>query len=172
MGATKRRVRAVLLAGALLVGLAAPLATVPEVQADESPRPAEPASEARADLHADAEPGVSITQAPDGGVTFVGSDGRGIVDNPEVGAGDSVRTAARDHLDRYGAALKAAEGSTFTQTSARRLGSGTDVVRLQQQVDGVPVFGGQVVMDLGVEHDLRSLTSSVTAADGAVRRRR
>ncbi|MGO4257502.1 M4 family metallopeptidase [Marmoricola sp. RAF53] len=148
---------------ALALVLVAPLlALVPGAVATADD---DPAAAATRDLRADAEAGITLKRGEDGQVAFVGTPARGSVDNPEVAAGDSVAAAAREHLDRYGAALEPATGSTFARTGTVRTTSGVDLVRYQQAVDGVRVLGGQVVVALDDHRDLRSLTSAVSDTD-------
>ena len=50
-------------------------------------------------------------------------------------------------------------GDTFTPKAVRRSSAGGDVVRLQQTVSGVPVLGGEVVVDLDPNGATRSVHS-------------
>lgn len=143
--------------GAALV--AAGLAVVPTAGAVGSD---DPVAIATARLRADAEGTLRLAREADGRVRFVGTAARDEVDNPAVGRSDSVRAAARAHLDRYGAALGATRGSAFAQRSAQEAVSGVDVVRFQQTVSDVPVLGGDVVVTLGPNRELRSLSADVT----------
>lgn len=139
--------------------LAAPLAVVPvsPVAAD-----GDPSVTAQGRLRSDAEHHLTLDRGADGRLRFIGVQ-RGVIDNPKVDGGDSVSAAARAHLDRYGAALDAARGTTYVQRSVAHTVAGTDLVRFGQEVDGVPVLGGEIVVGLGRAHDLRSLAADVAA---------
>jgi Zn-dependent metalloprotease len=148
-----------------LIGIAAVVSvlvvgTMPAT-ATAGPRSDDPGQVADTRLRDDASGRVTVERTASGRVRFVGTAGHGEVDNPAVDGQDSVRAAARAHLDRYGAALGAAPGTRFVQRPAERATSGVDLVRFQQEVDGVPVLGGDVVLGLGPDRDLRSLSADV-----------
>jgi bacillolysin len=131
----------------------------------QADRPSDdPATTATRHLRADATGGLVMDSQPDGRVRFIGTPARAEVDNPDVDKADSVREAARAHLNRYGAALGAAQGSGFVQRSVSRAVSGVDMVRFAQTVSEVPVLGGDVVLGLGPDRDLRSLSADVSSA--------
>ena len=125
----------------------------------------DPAATARHRLTADASGRVLVEQDASGDVRFVGVAARGSLDNPAVARGSSVAAAARAHLDRYGAALGASQGTSFVRRSTTRAQSGVDVVAYTQELGGVPVIGGDVVVSLGPDRQLRSLASSVSGAE-------
>jgi bacillolysin len=140
----------------VLALVASALSVVPHAVADD-----DPGRVARGHLRDDAHGRITVDRDAQGRVTFVGSSAQAGVDNPEVGRGDSVTEAGRAHLDRYGAALGAARGSQFVQRQADRTEAGVDVVRYAQEVSGVPVLGGEVVISLARDRELRSLVASV-----------
>jgi Zn-dependent metalloprotease len=150
----------------LLGGLATLLVTttVPPTVASPATRQDDPASVARRHLSDDGTGAVSLDRDRSGRVRFVGTRaGRGLA-NPEVAPGDSIASAARSHLDRYGAALGAAPGSKFVRRATNRTVSGVDTVVYTQQVAGIPVIGGDVVLGMAQDHSLRSLASSASAS--------
>ena len=86
----------------------------------------------------------------------------------------SPRRAAQDQLAEYGDAF-GIDGATSKAVVTQTLDSATggSVVRAEQVVDGVPVFGGQVVMSLDEDQGVVSVASATTEADpGAGCRRR
>ncbi|HET6166829.1 MAG TPA: M4 family metallopeptidase [Marmoricola sp.] len=98
-----------------------------------------------------------------GRLQFAGTRaGRGIA-NPDVTPDASITSAAHAHLDRYGAALGPATGTTFVRRAIGHTVSGVDTVSYTQQVDGVPVIGGDVVVGMGPDRSLRSLAASVSS---------
>lgn len=113
-------------------------------------------------LRSDADGRVTLRHAPTGGLSFVGTASGVLIENPVVDRHYSVRRAADAHMARYGAALGASGASTFGDPATGRTVSGVDTVRYQQQVDGVPVLGGEVVLGLGSRRELRSLAADVT----------
>lgn len=154
-----RRLRLSLLSVTALVLVAT---TVPAVAQPRTPGPDDPGTIARRNLTTDASGALAVHRDPGGRVQFVGTRAGAGIDNPLVRPGASVASAARAHLDRYGASLGAAPRSSFVRRSAARSVSGVDVVAYVQEIDGVPVLGGEVVLGLGAGHDLRSLSAVVT----------
>jgi Zn-dependent metalloprotease len=147
-----RRIAALALAlvGGLLV--AVPIAA----------RSDDPGSGAAGRLQRDAHGRISLDRDSSGRGDFVGTDSNATIDNPRVDANDTVQAAARAHLRRYGASLGAAADTTFVQTRVLRGVPGIDVVRFGQDVAGVPVLGGEVVISMDAHRGLRSLSASVT----------
>ena len=102
----------------------------------------------------------------DGDVSSVSSSsGKAMLDtHASTAAG-----AARETLDAYGAAFGIdGDGSTARVTDTVPSSTGGSVVRTQQVVDGVPVFGGQVVMSLDKNKDVTGVTSATTDPDTSV----
>ena len=113
-------------------------------------------------LHADADRTVK-TRRQDGALRFAGAGG-GRIENPSVDRTDSTTVAARAHVDRYGAAFGADRaGTTLAVAGTTHTATGTDVVRLDQRVDGIPVLGGQLVVTMEPDRALASLASSLSA---------
>ncbi|MFE7227802.1 M4 family metallopeptidase [Nocardioides sp. NPDC057577] len=113
-------------------------------------------------LHADADRSVHTSRV-NGTLRFAGASG-GRIENPSVDRADSATVAARAHVDRYGAAFGAARaGTTLATAGTTRTSAGTDVVRLDQRIDGIPVLGGQMVVTMGPDRALASLASSLSA---------
>lgn len=97
---------------------------------------------------------------------FVGVPAGVAVDNPAVSAASSVVAAADAHLARYGAALGTrATGTTLERGTVRDAPSGNDVVRYQQQVDGIPVLGGEVVVNVRADRSLASILGDLSTAE-------
>lgn len=149
--------RALALACAALVSSAA-LGSVPPPRAVAGP------DDGEAVLRADADGPLRIRRE-DGVATFVGAPAGTDIDNPAVGRGTSVPAAARAHLARYGDAIGADRAGTRLVEHGRSPGAaGSSVVRYQQEVDGLPVLGGDVVVTLDEDRDLAALDASLSDA--------
>ncbi len=83
------------------------------------------------------------------------------VDNPGVAADLTIAAAATAHLARYGPMFEAPT-STFAQNGSTYTVSGQDVVRFTQQVGGVPVIGGEVVLSLRPDRELGSMLATLS----------
>ncbi|MFC7497275.1 MULTISPECIES: M4 family metallopeptidase [unclassified Nocardioides] len=122
----------------------------------------DPESQALARLDQDADRPLTVREAPDGTAEFVGVPARGEVDHPGVDPSMGAGAAADAAVRRYGAAVGTAQpGTTVERTSVQSTLAG-EVARYQQQVDGVPVIGGQVVVGLRTDNSLSSLQSTTT----------
>ncbi|MGB0098885.1 MAG: M4 family metallopeptidase [Nocardioides sp.] len=146
-----------LLSAALVFGSLAVLGTPADA--------ADPAGQALTRLDADADGALTIRRDDSGVVDFVGVPARTEVDNPAVPSTSMSVTAAADaHLARYGAALGSHEsGTTLARTDVAKTVIG-QVVRYQQHVDGVPVLGGQVVVNLDAGRELSSILAEMSDA--------
>ena len=109
----------------------------------------------RAALRADADGALTLRPG------FIGVPASSSVDDPAVTPATSVVAAARAHLDRYGAVLGVSTGQLVLRGTTRTL-AGQDVVRFTQQVDGVPVIGGEVVVGLRPDRELGSALATVS----------
>lgn len=149
--------RALALACAALVSSAA-LGAVPAQRAAAAP------DDGEAVLKADADGPLRIRR--EGGVaTFVGTPAGTDIDNPAVGRGTSVSAAARAHLARYGDAIGVDRaGTRLIEHGRSSAAAGGAVVRYQQEVDGLPVLGGDVVVTLDKDRDLASLDANLSDA--------
>lgn len=138
-----------------LAGVSLPGVSVPGAQADPGT--------GEASLRADADGPLRIRKEA-GVATSVGAPVGTDIDNPAVGRSTPLADAARAHLRRYGAAVGADRpGTRLVAEGTRALGRG-HVVRYQQQVDGVPVLGGEVVVGVGADRELQSLNANLTDA--------
>ncbi|MDX6232631.1 MAG: hypothetical protein QOH68_1619 [Nocardioidaceae bacterium] len=154
-----------LLAGAIALTLSAPQAAfaAPQ-QPDNSSTPGADtaAADALRALKADADGAVRVQRDAEGEVAFVSStDGQAMLDSDASGP----RKSAQDQLAEYGDAF-GIDGSTSKAVVTQTLDSATggSVVRSEQVVDGVPVFGGQVVMSLDEDQGLVSVASATADA--------
>ena len=104
----------------------------------------------------------------DGDVAFVSStDGGAMVDSDASSPRACGAGAARaTYGDAFGIDGDHLEGRRDPDPRLRHGGS---VVRADQVVDGVPVFGGQVVMSLDEDQGVVSVTSATTDADPGAR---
>jgi len=156
-----------MLAGALAIALAAPQAAA-AVAAPNDPdkQPAETGRTAEAEngldrLRDDAVGRLRVQRADDGGVEFVGSaNGRAMLDGD---AQDTPRRTAQEQLARHGDTF-GIDGELSRAVVKQTLDSSTggSIVRADQVVDGVPVFGGQVVMSLDEDQGVVSVDSATT----------
>ncbi|MGN0063780.1 MAG: M4 family metallopeptidase [Nocardioides sp.] len=97
-----------------------------------------------------------------GVVGFVGAKpGQALASGAAKGA--SARTAARTFVtDRATQFGLRAEGTTVEVTGSQAQAGGGDVVRLQQEIGGLPVFGGQFVVSLDESGDVQSVAGEAT----------
>jgi Zn-dependent metalloprotease len=131
----------------------------PGVTAERDPD----ADEALGRLRADANGKLRVHRAADGVVDFVSStDGEAMVE--ARGTSGPTRTAT-DQLTRYGEAF-GLDGEKSRAVVKRTIESSTggSIVRADQVVDGVPVFGGQVVMSLDENDGVVSVDAATTEA--------
>ena len=128
-----------------------------------SPGTAAADAEATASSRLAADASGALTYRSAGGVyDFVGVPAGVTVDDPGVSSSTSVADAAAAHLARYGAAFGSKQaGTTLTRTESAATVTG-DVVRYQQQVGGVPVMGGELVVNLRANHELDSILAKTT----------
>ena len=161
----------------LAIALAAPQATA-AVAAPNVRRPAA----CRPGRTADAENGLDrcaptqwagcgSTAQTDGGVEFVSStNGRAMLDGDDRA---TPRRSAQEQLARYGDAF-GIDGGLSRAVVKQTLDSSTggSIVRADQVVDGVPVFGGQIVMSLDEDQGVVSVDTATTEAAAGPRCRR
>ena len=128
-----------------------------------SPGTAAADAEATASSRLAADASGALTYRSSGGVDdFVGVPAGVTVDGPGVSSSTSVADATDAHLARYGAAFGSKQaGTTLTRTESAATVTG-DVVRYQQQVGGVPVMGGELVVNLRANHELDSILAKTT----------
>ncbi len=123
----------------------------------------DPVESALERLRADANSKLRVHRAADGVVDFVSStDGGSMVE--ARGTKAPSRTAV-DQLARYGEAFGIDGGtSRAVVTETFDSATGGSIVRADQVVDGVPVFGGQVVMSLDEDLGVVSVDAATTDA--------
>ena len=147
------RPRAALLwATSVLALVAAPLA------ATAAPSPVGPRGlDDLGRLRADSSVAVHVDRGADGEVAMVRSTtGRPLVAPPAPGLG--AQRSARSYLERYGELMNL-DGTTSVAGAlhTHRSVDGGHVARATQEIDGVPVFAGQVVLSLDAKDRLLSL---------------
>ncbi len=149
-------VAAVLTAALLAAGLAPPTAALADPQG--------PQDHGLAQLRADAHGPVQVHRDRFGARTALGStDGEALVSAPAGAHGP--RAAAAGYVRRYGPAFHIDGGVSSTRTmSTIPTVTGGHVVRVDQAVDGIPVFGGQLVMTLDGQDGLVSVAGATTDA--------
>jgi Zn-dependent metalloprotease len=157
------------LAGALAIALAAPQATAAMASPGEPdqqrvrPEGASDVENGLDRLRADAVGRLKVHRETDGTVDFVSStNGRAMLEGDE---GASPRRTAQDQLARYGEAF-GIDGGRSRAVVRQTLDSSTggSIVRADQVVDGVPVFGGQIVMSLDEDQGVVSVDAATTEA--------
>jgi len=157
-----------LLACLLAAGSASATLVVPTVSVAAGDRPDRPATvvggtgEALQQLRADSPDRVVVRYRRSGGASSVrAEDGTALVRSVN-GATVGPRAAAGQYLRRYGA-LVGVDGSGSQAEVREVTPSATDgtVVRAQQQVQGLPVFGGEVVLSLDRDGGLLSMEGDV-----------
>ena len=163
------KTRWTMLAGALAIALTAPQATAAVAApsaADQQGAATERPSDAENSLdrlRADAVGRVKVHRATDGAVDFVSStNGRAMLEGDEDA---TPRRTAQEQLARYGDAF-GIDGDLSRAVVQKTLDSGTggSIVRADQVVDGVPVFGGQIVMSLDEDQGVVSVDTATTEA--------
>ena len=161
--------RWIALTGALAIALIAPQATAavtsPGGADQQLVRPARDsdAEDGLARLRADAVGRIKVHRATDGVVDFVSStNGRAMLDGDE---GATPRRSAQDQLSRHGETF-GIDGGLSRAVVKQTLDSATggSIVRADQVVDGVPVFGGQIVLSLDEDQGVVSMDSATTEA--------
>src|SRR3954469_8345985 len=154
-----------LLAGAIALSLAFPqgaFATPEPPAASATPGSDAAPTDAIRDLEADADGAVRVTRDASGDVAFVTSaDGGAMLDSEAATPRGSAQEQLQDHGDAFGI-----DGTTSRAVVTQTLASATggSVVRAEQLVDGVPVFGGQLVLSLDEHRDVVSVASATTDA--------
>ena len=104
-----------------------------------------------------------VHRAADGVVEFVSStDGGAMLDGDDRA---TPRRSAQEQLARYGDAF-GIDGGLSRAVVQQTLDSSTggSIVRADQVVDGVPVFGGQIVMSLDEDQGVVSVDTAATEA--------
>ena len=95
--------------------------------------------------------GISTTRnAETGRIGFIGTAAGATVARPAgVGSASGWRDAARAYADRFGARFGASgPGNELRVESVERGPGGARTVRLGQRIDGLPVVGGELVVNL------------------------
>lgn len=124
---------------------------------------ADPVTTAQQRLRADASASLHLSRGAGGLLTFAGTDAGAEVANPAVSSSDSVADAARAHLARYGAAFGATStGTSLVQGRTLHTTAGTDTVSYDQEIGGLPVLGGGVVLTLGADRQLVSVLATLS----------
>ncbi len=164
--------RATVLLGALAIALAASASTpatgVPSLRQDPVGFSTRSAPEARSDeglerLRSDANGRLRVQRGADGAVDSVSSrNGRAMLDAQGT---TTARSTVLDQLATHGAAF-GLDGSTSRAVVTRTFDSATggSVVRSQQVMDDLPVFGGQIVMSLDENQGVVSIDAATSAA--------
>lgn len=154
--------RRLAIATALALGIGA-LSTLPLVASASAVDPADPdTAEAAAALRADASSQLVVVEGSTD-LRFAASRNGQAIDNPHVQRRSRVQDAAREHLERYGAALGTeGSGTELRLSRSTRTVSGQDTVRFDQTVGGLPVLGGHITLSLSPTRELTSAASTLS----------
>ena len=159
--------RRLALATALTLGIGV-LSTLPPVASAAAASastvdPADPdTAEAAAALRTDASSQLVVVEGSTD-LRFAAARNGQAIDNPHVQRRNRVQDAAREHLERYGAALGTeGTGTELRPSRSTRTVSGQDTVRFDQTIDGVPVLGGQITLSLSPARELVSAASTLS----------
>ncbi len=136
-----------------------------------------PATAGAAGLASDLGPGVEVTRQDETGkVGFIGTDPGQPIDVGLPGSASPAQVAkalVNDHAQSFG--LAAPDAGLRVEGVNPAAGNGTSV-RLQQLVGGLPVLGGELVVDLDHHNDVLSVLGETSPAphgrDGERQRRR
>ncbi|QIG43472.1 hypothetical protein G5V58_12485 [Nocardioides anomalus] len=129
-----------------------------------SAAPADAASAAVSRLKSDASGRLTLRSDASGRVTFVGVPAGSELTTPGVTRATSVADAAGAALQRYGAALGITQAGTSLSPLSSSATSTGDVARYQQEVGGLPVLGGEVVVSLGQDRQPTSILGETSWA--------
>ncbi|HPO16066.1 MAG TPA: M4 family metallopeptidase [Candidatus Hydrogenedentes bacterium] len=100
-----------------------------------------------------------IQRAPDGVVVFAGSPpGEVFLGQNTVGTPESI---AKDFLKEHAKAFGISAASTLNVIWEKQ-GLGRTYVRLQQYIDGMPVFGGQAIVQVGASGGVECVVSDLS----------
>jgi bacillolysin len=152
----------------LLLGLGAATTTMSATAAVDQPT-SEPDAAAVAEglLRADAA-GPVVVRADDGDTAFVGTLGAP-VDAPAVSPADTPVQAATEHLDRYGALFDVTRPrAQLDVLEVENTVAGSHVVKFEQQVDGLPVLGGELAVAVDADGALQSVNGETTEPGAVV----
>ncbi|MPZ95735.1 MAG: hypothetical protein GEU96_12700, partial [Propionibacteriales bacterium] len=157
----RRRLLSLLTTGALVAGLSA-VAGLPAQASPTGPSPSDGLQ--RSTRAAPDDDDVTIRRDDQGRVRSVRTTAGRPVDRPTgVTASTAPEQAARAHLKRYGTTLGLHDQATDLDVAATTARAGdAEIVRFQQQVDGVPVLGGDLVVALDGANNLQSITGETT----------
>lgn len=150
---------------ATLLGLCAGTFTIPATAVVEQPTPDVSAARAAERLlRVDAAGRVTVRTGADDVADFVGTRGAP-VEGPGVPAAATPVRAASEHLDRYGP-LFGVDRPEQQLEATRVVGvAGSHIVKFAQQVDGLPVVGGELAVALDADGALESVNGETTDTD-------
>ncbi|MEU6644373.1 M4 family metallopeptidase [Saccharomonospora sp. NPDC046836] len=121
------------------------------------------AAAAERDLRSQSAGAVTVRRDDRGTVRFVGAEsGKPVRRLAGIQSASPARAAAA-HLQRYGALWGLQnDGVDVVATDAHRAAGNDSVVRFQQTIDGVPVFGGELAVSLDPSGNLESINGETT----------
>lgn len=163
------RLVAAVLAGVVVAG-------IPALSGSSSAAPAEPdpSVAAERELRGESSGRVTVRRDGRGVVRFVGTEPGKPANRPAgVASAESAVEKAKAHVRRY-EALWALDhrGSDVRAVGRRAASNGQSVVRFEQTVGGVPVFGAELSVAVDADGDLLSVngeTTPLAQRDGALR---
>jgi bacillolysin len=147
---------------ALLLGLCAATSTTSATAVAEQPGSGvDRSAAAERLLRADAVDPVVVATGADGSAEFVGTLGAP-VDAPAVPAGAGPVQAATEHLERYGALFDVTAPRTQLDVTEVVDAAGSHIVKYGQQVDGLPVLGGELAVSVDADGALQAVNGETT----------
>lgn len=97
-----------------------------------------------------------------GQANFVGTGAGKTIALPGTGTSRTATAAAMDALNTYGKVFGLRNpAAELTQKSFRTVGNGRSVVRYQQNYNGIPVIGGEMIVNLSSNNALLSINGEV-----------
>lgn len=109
------------------------------------------------------EQGAQISQHRLTGQTyFIGTQAGNAIALPGTGTSKSASAAAMDALTTYGKMFGLSNpASELKQKSLKSIANGRSVVRYQQNYNGIPVIGGEMIVNLSANNRLLSINGEV-----------
>ncbi len=157
--------RSIIGAAAVVALAAAGALAVSPAGAQRPPKPETAAAASAQQLTAAAGAGAHVASRPDGGpVTFVGvPHGRAIAVS---GGGNDPETSADAFVAQYGAAFgEPSPGRDLRQDDTSPMAAGGESVGYQQLEGGVPVFAGELRVQVSADGKVRSAAGEMSTGD-------
>ncbi len=97
-----------------------------------------------------------------GRANFIGTQAGNTIALPGTGTPQNASAAAMDALNAYGAIFGLNNpASELSQKSLRTTANGRSVVRYQQNYNGIPIIGGELIVNLSANNGLLSINGEI-----------